>query len=63
MTMFEEYPDVLNTNEVMQILDIAKNTLYELIHKGELPAFRIGKKKWRINKESLIKYLHGLERQ
>lgn len=61
--MFEEYPDVLNTTEVMQILDITKNTLYELIHSGELPAFRIGKKKWRVNKDSLIKYLHSLEKQ
>lgn len=61
--MFEEYPDVLNTAEVMQILDITKNTLYELIHSRALPAYRIGKKKWRVNKDSLIKYLHCLERR
>lgn len=55
--MLEEYPDVLNTKEVMEILDITKNLLYELIHSNTIPAIRIGKKQWRINKEDLIKYL------
>lgn len=59
--MLDEYPDILNTKEVMEVLDITKNLLYELIHKHELPAYRLGKKKWRINKDSLIKYLRKLE--
>lgn len=60
--MLEEYPDVLNTKEVMKILGITKNLLYELIHTNQIPAYRIGTKKWRINKSSLIKYLYSLER-
>ena len=52
--MLDEYPDVLNTKEVMEILDITKNLLYKLIHTKQLPAYRIGQKKWRINKNSLI---------
>ena len=59
--MLDEYPDVLNTKEVMEILDITKNLLYKLIHTKQLPAYRIGEKKWRINKNSLIEYLHKLE--
>ena len=59
--MLEDYPDVLTTREVMEILDITKNLLYELIHTKQLPAYRIGKKKWRINKNSLIGYLSRLE--
>lgn len=59
--MLEEYPDILNTKEVMEILGITKNLLYELIHEHELPAYRLGKKNWRINKDSLIKYLSKLE--
>ena len=51
--MLEEYPDVLNTNEVMEILDITKNLMYELIHS----AIKIGKKQWRITKDDLITYL------
>lgn len=60
--MLDEYPDVLNTGEVMEILDITKNLLYKLIHTNQLPAYRIGVKKWRINKSSLIEYLYNLER-
>ena len=59
--MLDEYPEVLNTKEVMEILDITKNLLYKLIHTKQLPAYRIGEKKWRINKNSLIEYLHKLE--
>lgn len=59
--MLDEYPDVLNTKEVMEILDITKNLLYKLIHTKQLPAYRIGQKKWRINKQSLINYLYELE--
>ena len=59
--MLEKYPDVLNTKEVMEILDIDKNLLYKLIHTGQLPAYKIGQKKWRINKDSLIEYLYELE--
>lgn len=59
--MLNEYPDVLNTKEVMEILDITKNLLYRLIYTNQLPAYRIGSKKWRINKTSLIDYLYSLE--
>ena len=58
--MLDEYPDVLNTKEVMEILDITKNLLYKLIHTKQIPAYRIGTKKWRINKNSLIEYLYDL---
>lgn len=34
----------LTPQEVADILKIAKNTVYELIKRGELPAFRIGRK-------------------
>lgn len=55
--MLEEYPDVLNTNEVMEILDITKNLMYELIYSGTIRAIKIGKKQWRITKDDLITYL------
>lgn len=34
----------LTTQEVAQILNISKNTVYELIKRGELPSYRIGRK-------------------
>lgn len=55
--MLEEYPDVLSINETMEILGISRNLLYNLIHTGVIPAMRIGKKLWRINKQALIKYI------
>ena len=55
--MLEEYPDVLNTKEVMEILDITKNLMYELIHSGTIRAIKIGKMQWRITKDDLITYL------
>ena len=55
--MLEEYPAVLNTKEVMEILDITKNLMYELIHSGTIRAIKIGKKQWRITKDDLITYL------
>ena len=48
--MLEDYPDVLNTKEVMEILDITKNLMYELIHTDQIHAFRLGSKNWRISK-------------
>ena len=55
--MLEEYPDVLNTCEVMEILDITKNLMYKLIHENEIRAFRVGGRRWRVNKDDLIDYL------
>lgn len=57
--MLEEYPDILNTKEVMEILDITKNLMYKLIHNDEIHAFRIGEKKWLIRKDTLIKYIEN----
>ena len=34
----------LSTQEVAEILNISKNTVYELIRRGELPSYRIGRK-------------------
>lgn len=55
--MLEEYPDVLTINETIEILGVSRNLLYDLIHSGTLPAIRLGKKIWRINKPDLIAYL------
>lgn len=59
--MFEEYPDVLTVNETIEILGISRNLLYDLIHSGTLPAFRLGTKIWRIKKPDLIGFLEKRE--
>ena len=34
----------LTPQEVSELLKITKNTVYELIKRGELPSYKIGKK-------------------
>ena len=51
-----ENKDIMRLEEVMQYLDIGKNTLYGLLKSGELNAFKIGKV-WKIPKKSLEEYV------
>ena len=53
----EEYPAVITASEVMDILGIGKNLVYEMLNSGELPGVRIGKS-WRITKKSLLNFLN-----
>lgn len=47
--MFEEYGDMLSIDDVMEMLGIGRNSVYELLNIGELKGFRI-KGKWKITK-------------
>ncbi|WP_144032045.1 helix-turn-helix domain-containing protein [Oscillibacter ruminantium] len=47
--------EYLTPREVMSLLCIGKNKFYELVHSGELPAFRIGKL-WRVRRWDLQRY-------
>ena len=52
--MLENYPDILTPEEVMEILGISRNLLYKMMRSGELPAFKVGGKLWRVRKRDLI---------
>lgn len=56
--MFDEYPDLLTSSEVKEILDIGKNTLFELLNSGEIKSFRIGRVH-KIPKPNLIEYIES----
>lgn len=56
--MFRNIPDIMTTQECQKILKVGKNTILNLIHTGELDAFKIGRR-WKIPKESVIEYLKG----
>ena len=45
--------------EVAELLKITKNTVYELIKRGELPAYKVGRK-LRIDKEDIEKVKNHL---
>jgi excisionase family DNA binding protein len=59
--MLDRYPDVLSSKEVMEILDISKVLLYEMIREKKLKAYKVGRE-WRYNKNTLIKNLIALEK-
>ena len=54
--MLEQYDDVLTISDLREVLNIGRNAAYDLLNKGEIPAFRIGRN-WKIPKDSLIYYL------
>ena len=54
--MFEKIPDIMTFKECQKLLKVGKNTLLNLIHNGEIDAFRIGNR-WKITKESIIDYV------
>ena len=57
MTVLDEYEDVLTIADLQDILSIGRNTAYSMIQTGIIPAVRVGRKKWRISKQAVIRYL------
>ena len=54
--MLDEYEAVLTISEIQEILNIGRNSAYELLRDGRIAAFRVGKK-WRIPKQSVLDFL------
>ena len=54
--MFERIPDIMTFKECQKLLKVGKNTLLDLIHSGEIDAFKIGNR-WKITKDSIVEYL------
>lgn len=55
-----DLPGILKPTEVAEFLCIYKNTVYKLILRFDLPAFRVGKS-WRIQRNDLFHLLEGSE--
>lgn len=66
---YEEYDDVqeqkvqklekyavLTPSDVMEILGIGKNTMYDLLNSGKLVGFRVGRS-WRISADALDDFM------
>lgn len=56
--MLENYRDVLQIKDIMDILTIGRNSAYKLIGNGSIKSLRIGRN-IRIPKAYLIDYLSG----
>ncbi len=56
--MFDDYPDILTISQVAQLLAVSNNTIYKLVHSGELKHRRI-RRAIRIRKSDLLDYMAG----
>ena len=54
--MLDEYGDFLTIPEICVILDIGKNTVYELLKTKQIRNFRIGKR-YRITRDAVVDYI------
>lgn len=55
-TSFDDLPLTLRVEELMPILNIGRNTAYELIRCGQIHSIRVGRQ-LRIPKQAVIDYL------
>ena len=55
-TMFKDYPEVLNVEDMSQILHISVKTVYKLLKDQSVEHLKVGRE-YRIPKINLIKYL------
>ncbi len=54
--MFKNVPEIMTFNECKDLLKVGKNTLLDLLHTGQIDAFKLGNR-WRISKYAVIEYL------
>lgn len=54
--MFENYMDLVSTQEAQEMLNIGANTLYILLDSGEVKGFRCGRV-WKIPKAAIEEYI------
>lgn len=48
--------EIVTVEEMMELLNIGKNTAYRLLENSEIKAFRIGRL-WKIPRKSVYKYI------
>jgi len=49
----------LTLQETADLLQLSKRTLLRMLHRKDLPAFKVGGQ-WRIHENALAKWLEGL---
>lgn len=51
------FPTFLSVADVAEVLCVSKMTVYRMVENGELPALKINKRTYRIQKEDLDAYI------
>ena len=55
MEKLDQYT-VLTPREIMDILGIGKNSIYDLLNSGQLQGFRVGRS-WRVTADALEEFM------
>ena len=58
--MFSDAPDVLTVQQIAKLLQIGRNSAYELVRSGEIKSVTIGRQ-IRVSKESLLEFVRKTE--
>ncbi|MEW6107190.1 MAG: helix-turn-helix domain-containing protein [Bacillota bacterium] len=53
----EDYPQIMNVEEVADLLRVSTQTVYNLARSGKLPAVKVGRE-WRFNREKVLEVLN-----
>ncbi len=57
----DERPSILTLENVAEYLRVHPSTIYRMLKKRQLPAFKLGRD-WRFNRESLDRWCADAER-
>ena len=55
--MFENYPDIVSVEQLMEMLQIGQVLAYKLVKSGEIKARKVGRE-YKIPKVNVIEYLN-----
>lgn len=58
MEIVESLPLVLTPKDIAKVLQISRNTTYELMHRKDFPTLKIGKQ-YRVNREQFLNWLNN----
>ncbi|MGU9539220.1 helix-turn-helix domain-containing protein [Clostridium tepidum] len=56
---FEELPMMLTVDQMRKVLNIGKNSAYELIYQKNFPILKLGERKIRIPKKDLLIWIES----
>jgi excisionase family DNA binding protein len=58
--MFDTFPDVVTVCELAKMLNVGRNTAYELVSSGQIVSIKV-KTQIRIPKKNIIRYIYNRE--
>jgi len=53
----DDLPMVLTPADIAAVMNLSRNTVYELVHSKNFPAFKIGEKLYRVRKDKFLEWL------